>query len=333
MAEVIAMRYPSYTLCHYGIKGQHWGVRNYQNEDGTLTAAGRIRYGVGEGLKNSRQDKSDDKVKKILAKEQASGKKISKHRLKLEAKYREKGMTKEEASIAAYKRARTEKIIAVTAATTIAAAAGYVGAKKALQVRSEKFVEQHKGEIISDYIRNNAGVEDFSIRKGTKFQRITITPEESVRNSTYNTFLDNDKQRYSNFLEGYGEKRYEITTSASKNIKIAGEKSRRHIFDDLTKNNEDFSDFLKDYKNRPDLAYDRFNWSMKGRTEGARAVRMRKEFVSEVKKRGYGGVVDYNDRQIPWNEDFMNSHYGPQLPVILNNMQDGITSRKIKEIA
>lgn len=31
-------------LCHHGIKGQHWGERNYQNPDGSLTAAGRERY-------------------------------------------------------------------------------------------------------------------------------------------------------------------------------------------------------------------------------------------------------------------------------------------------
>lgn len=33
-------------LIHHGILGQKWGVRRYQNEDGSLTAAGRKRYGV-----------------------------------------------------------------------------------------------------------------------------------------------------------------------------------------------------------------------------------------------------------------------------------------------
>ena len=31
-------------LWHHGIKGQRWGVRRYQNADGSLTAAGRKRY-------------------------------------------------------------------------------------------------------------------------------------------------------------------------------------------------------------------------------------------------------------------------------------------------
>lgn len=30
-------------LAHYGIKGMKWGVRRYQNKDGTLTAAGKKR--------------------------------------------------------------------------------------------------------------------------------------------------------------------------------------------------------------------------------------------------------------------------------------------------
>ena len=32
-------------LTHHGIKGQRWGIRRYQNKDGSLTPVGRKRYG------------------------------------------------------------------------------------------------------------------------------------------------------------------------------------------------------------------------------------------------------------------------------------------------
>ena len=34
------------SIYHHGIKGQHWGVRRFQNEDGSLTPAGQKRYRV-----------------------------------------------------------------------------------------------------------------------------------------------------------------------------------------------------------------------------------------------------------------------------------------------
>ena len=39
-------------LYHHGIKGQKWGVRRYQNEDGTLTEEGKERYGRQEAKKD-----------------------------------------------------------------------------------------------------------------------------------------------------------------------------------------------------------------------------------------------------------------------------------------
>ena len=37
-------------LQHHGIKGQKWGIRRYQNKDGSLTPAGNKRYGSKENF-------------------------------------------------------------------------------------------------------------------------------------------------------------------------------------------------------------------------------------------------------------------------------------------
>ena len=39
-------------LCHFGIKGQKWGVRRYQNEDGTRTPLGKKRRAKQDSYRN-----------------------------------------------------------------------------------------------------------------------------------------------------------------------------------------------------------------------------------------------------------------------------------------
>lgn len=50
--------YSGAELYHHGILGQKWGVRRYQNEDGSLTEEGKKRYG-----KSGDYDKASDDTK------------------------------------------------------------------------------------------------------------------------------------------------------------------------------------------------------------------------------------------------------------------------------
>lgn len=45
---------------HWGIKGMKWGVRRYQNEDGTLTNAGKKRY--DRDVRENKAKKKDNRI-------------------------------------------------------------------------------------------------------------------------------------------------------------------------------------------------------------------------------------------------------------------------------
>lgn len=80
------------SLCHYGVLGMKWGVRRYQNKDGSLTPEGQKHYGGGEktlslriGSKSSRQARKDAVVKKKRQKEAAKAKEAAEKAKQTEA--------------------------------------------------------------------------------------------------------------------------------------------------------------------------------------------------------------------------------------------------------
>lgn len=74
-------------ISHHGILGQKWGIRRYQNADGTLTPEGKARYGereaiinptmskksqrLNEKIKNAKTDETKSKYEKALNKSRA----------------------------------------------------------------------------------------------------------------------------------------------------------------------------------------------------------------------------------------------------------------------
>ena len=62
-------------LYHHGVKGQRWGVRRFQNKDGSLTKAGRKKYDSSE--KTSGKKKAQESSEKLERRKQR-GKRILK---------------------------------------------------------------------------------------------------------------------------------------------------------------------------------------------------------------------------------------------------------------
>lgn len=75
-------------LYHYGIQGMKWGVRHYQNKDGTLTNAGKKRRSKTEGWSDDAKEANRIKKKKIDEMSNAELRKIN-ERQQLERNYRQ----------------------------------------------------------------------------------------------------------------------------------------------------------------------------------------------------------------------------------------------------
>lgn len=85
-------------LMHHGILGMKWGVRRYQNKDGSLTPAGKRRMQTGEIGKSSDSAVSSTSSHKRSVKEMSDSElrdKIS--RMELEKRYKDLSKSSEQA--------------------------------------------------------------------------------------------------------------------------------------------------------------------------------------------------------------------------------------------
>ena len=335
-------------LEHYGIKGQQWNVRRFQNEDGTLTPEGMRRYGVGQGDKrisarefsrmSSRYREAkeyEDPIRKRIQEEKEKGIDIGNRRRALEQKYLEKGYTKEQAEVKAFKQKRIESILKVAGAIALTAAVAY-GATKGRQL-----------------IRQYA---DKTIKSGTALQRISDTPVDDMGKTVFVSPDKGDWVKYrgqygAQLMEKHGEQQfanklrmltgqkpeqvkdsvYQITGTAGSNIRIAGEKTGKKIFDSLMKND---SAFRKDFEEHvrtmvPPSAmngmtnYELFNRAL-GTHKNEGLVRARTKFYETLKNSGYGGLIDVNDRRF--------SGYNAKNPTILFDFGKNVKNLGLKKL-
>lgn len=124
-------------LMHYGIIGMKWGIRRYQNEDGTLTSAGKQRYDKEPSpdhfvLPDSKQpyELSNQELRE------------RNKRIELENKYIKNIQEQATAGRKAYDRVKTIAIGAVSAGVTMLATALV---KKAVEKIISKTVEKSTG--------------------------------------------------------------------------------------------------------------------------------------------------------------------------------------------
>ena len=254
-----------YVLYHHGIKGQKWGVRRFQKKDGTLTSAGKKRY----------QDDSDNQPQKETRYD------------KLYSKYKSLGYKDAEARQAAKGQVVSERVLMTVGGVAAAAAVGY-GVYRYRDITKDRVIKP--GQVMQ------------TVHKGDISDR--ITPD----NPFFASYTKKDNTIYASKVFSHFNKDSTVTTFYTKDgIKAASEKTGRKVFDELCKTNPEVAEYSKRMGKfgQGRKAYERFNYSLVLRNNSETAKKMgvgdldhdkiHNIFYNELKKRGYGAVIDVND--------------------------------------
>lgn len=269
-------------LYHHGIKGQRWGVRRFQKEDGSLTNAGKNRY-----------------------------KKKSLHRIRLEEKYMQKGMTRAEAQKAASKRIKTEIIIGAAAATTVAACAIYYA--------RNKWIENHCDQVLS---------------KGTTFHNLDSTANPRPGEHLYVNYRQNDKAFFRgrfalNKIKQTGHV-YDHVVEAKDDIKIPSVNNRKDVFKQLYDSDESFRTAINRHSgvgqvHDSKLAYKQM-WSRFGDKDTPEFNVAKSKYFEALRQKGYEAIVD------EWDTNPRVFRSDAPL-ILLNNSSKSFGEMSIKELS
>lgn len=155
---------PYTELYHWGIPGQRWGIRKYQNEDGSLTPAGELRYNQGK-----------QKVARGKAAEMYKTKKF-KDRLKLKEEKRKIKAAAEAAKTVHKEQSKVNKTIA------------RLGEKKKAEDMTDEELNHEINRLTNEIDYN---IKKYKASKGvTLFDKINAAADTTVGRAVMNTGLD-----------------------------------------------------------------------------------------------------------------------------------------------